>query len=116
MKKFILFFALLIAGFISQGQTASTTISAQISKGDGDITAIQWTKVSGPNSIKIETPNQAITNVSDLVEGVYRLQLFAKDSNGFTDTKFINITVLRALNCLEIKIEADKVIRISKNT
>lgn len=111
MKKllFLLFIAL---SFGVNAQTASTPISATITKGDGAITQIQWSKVSGPSSFKIATPNQATTVVSDLVEGVYRFQLFVKDENGFTDTKFINVTVLRSLRGPVIIIEEDKTIRI----
>jgi hypothetical protein len=49
---------------------------------DGTITFFQWTKLSGPASFNIATPNSAVTGVTDLEEGVYVFELTVTDNSG----------------------------------
>jgi K319-like protein/Kelch motif protein len=46
---------------------------------DGDLVSYQWTKVSGPSSFNILSPNAAVTDVTSLIEGDYQFELKVTD-------------------------------------
>jgi RHS repeat-associated protein len=48
----------------------------------GSTIAISWTQVSGPATVQIESPQQAVTTVTFPAPGVYALQCTATDSLG----------------------------------
>lgn len=56
----------------------------------------EWRKVSGPSQYKIVTPNSAVTNVTDLVEGVYKFELKVTNSRGLSSRDTMVLTVSAA--------------------
>ena len=60
---------------------------------DGTIASYQWTKIAGPTGLSILSPNQAETDVTNLVEGLYRFQLVVTDDQGAIDRDTVIITV-----------------------
>ncbi|MFI5185159.1 MAG: PKD domain-containing protein [Chitinophagales bacterium] len=65
---------------------------------DGTITSYQWTKISGPASAVIVSPNLATTTVTTLVQGVYQFQLQVTDNSGATGKDTVSITVNASTN------------------
>lgn len=63
---------------------------------NGDYFMSQWTKVSGPSSIRITNPGNAVTAVRNLEAGVYRIALTITDLQGRSDDDTISITVKQA--------------------
>ncbi len=68
------------------------------SDADGTIASYQWTQVSGPNTAGITANNQASTNVTGLIEGVYSFQLSIRDNDGGVSSDLVTITVNPAPN------------------
>ncbi|RZK47338.1 MAG: tandem-95 repeat protein, partial [Pedobacter sp.] len=60
---------------------------------DGTIQSYQWTQVSGPNTATITNDDQATTNVSGLVQGVYTFRLTVRDNDNAAGTETVNVTV-----------------------
>lgn len=60
---------------------------------DGTIVAYRWSYVAGPNQYNIASPNTAFTNISNLVEGVYRFELMVTDNDGATGRDTLQVTV-----------------------
>jgi len=58
---------------------------------DGWIKAFQWTKVSGPSSYTIVSPNAGLTKINNLVAGTYVFRLTVTDNNGATATDDVTI-------------------------
>ncbi|MGN6532009.1 MAG: PKD domain-containing protein, partial [Ginsengibacter sp.] len=63
---------------------------------DGKISAWQWTKVSGPASFTIVSATAAITQVSNLTEGVYQFELKVTDAGGLFSKDTVQVTVSAA--------------------
>jgi ribosomal protein L14 len=78
--------------------TNSTTLSGSGADADGTITSYAWTKVSGPATFTIGTPNAATTTLTNLVQGVYVFRLTVTDNNGATGTDDVTVTVNPAAN------------------
>jgi hypothetical protein len=57
------------------------------------IQTFSWSKVSGPSSFLIETPNSLKTKVSNLQIGVYQFQLFVQDAAGLTEKDTCTVIV-----------------------
>ena len=53
----------------------------------------QWRKISGPSQYRIVSPQSAVTNVSDLVEGVYKFELKVTNTLGLSARDTMTITV-----------------------
>jgi gliding motility-associated-like protein len=62
---------------------------------DGTITSFSWKKISGPSSSSIQSANQSITSVNNLVEGVYQFELTVTDNFGVPDTDTLSATVIK---------------------
>ena len=60
---------------------------------DGNITAWQWTKISGPASFNLVNENSAYAKARNLTEGVYQLELNVTDSQGLTNKDSMTVTV-----------------------
>ncbi len=60
---------------------------------DGKIVSYKWTKISGPSSHLIHTPNANYTKVTQLVEGTYVFRLTVTDNDGGVSTDDITITM-----------------------
>jgi predicted esterase len=57
------------------------------------LTSYSWTKVSGPASSTIATPNAASTAVNNLTEGIYVFRLTVTDNVGNSSSADVNVTV-----------------------
>lgn len=73
----------------------STSVDGSGSTDPDGITAYLWIQLSGPTSATIVSPTSDITDMEDLVEGIYIFQLKVTGSNGASDTAVdaIQITV-----------------------
>jgi predicted peptidase len=73
------------------------TLNATLSTDpDGWIAAFRWTKVSGPATYTIISPNTGQTKLSNLVAGTYVFRVTATDNKGATDTD--EVTVMMTTN------------------
>ncbi len=57
-------------------------LSGSGSDPDGTITAKEWRKISGPSTFTIVEPGAFVTNVKDLVSGIYSFELTVTDDQG----------------------------------
>ncbi|MFL5786921.1 MAG: PKD domain-containing protein [Flavisolibacter sp.] len=73
--------------------TNSTVLNGSGTDQDGTIASYQWTFVSGPATCTLNNPNTAQTNVSGLLQGVYKFQLTVTDDKGATNTSDMQVTV-----------------------
>ncbi|MBX2888701.1 MAG: hypothetical protein KF829_08645, partial [Ferruginibacter sp.] len=78
--------------------TNSVLLSGSGSDGDGTISMIQWSKISGPAQGNFASANSFSTRVNNLVQGVYSLQLEVTDNNGAKGRDTVVVTVLPAPN------------------
>lgn len=60
---------------------------------DGSITEYEWSKIDGPDNYQFDNTTDVITNVSELVAGVYKFRLKVTDNRGATATDDVTITV-----------------------
>jgi parallel beta-helix repeat protein len=65
---------------------------------DGTIASYQWAKVLGPTSAVILNPNQATTDITSLVQGIYQFELKVTDNSGAVGKDTIQVTVGGAPN------------------
>lgn len=65
-------------------------------RGSAFLSTIQWTQISGPNSATIVSPTSAITDVTGLVQGVYKFRITVTDSYDNTNFDEATITVVGA--------------------
>ena len=78
---------------------STVNLSGSGSDADGTISSYAWTKISGPSSYTIADTFSAVTNVTELVEGIYEFQLTVTDNDGATGTDVMQVTVsLPAVN------------------
>jgi hypothetical protein len=71
---------------------------------DGTIASYLWTKISGPATYTIVSPSSAITDITDLVEGVYVFRLTVTDNDGGTNDDDIQITVNPAVTIYPVQV------------
>jgi hypothetical protein len=71
----------------------SVSLSGSGSDADGTISSYLWTKISGPSTFNIVNPSSPVTDVSGLVEGVYKFQLTVTDNKGNVSTGTVQVTV-----------------------
>lgn len=60
---------------------------------DGNIKGYDWIKISGPSLFNITKATSALTQVSDLVEGVYLFEITINDGCGLFSKDTVQITV-----------------------
>ncbi|MEP7109789.1 MAG: hypothetical protein ABI760_17470, partial [Ferruginibacter sp.] len=80
---------------------------------DGTISGYAWTKISGPATGTIATPNAVSTALTSLVQGVYQYQLTVTDNNGATGKDTVQVTVNAAPSA---NAGTDKLISLPTNT
>ncbi|MCA6078779.1 PKD domain-containing protein [Fulvivirga sedimenti] len=73
--------------------TNSVVANGSGSDNDGSIVSYQWSKVSGPSSFTIATPGTAVTQISNLTEGIYTFSLMVTDDDGASDEDTMQIIV-----------------------
>ncbi len=78
--------------------TNSVTLSGSGTDADGTVASYLWTKISGPSSYSIASPNTAATSVSGLAQGTYQFQLQVTDNLGATGTAIVQVVVNSATN------------------
>jgi ribosomal protein L14 len=76
----------------------STTLSGSGSDVDGTIASYAWSRVSGPTTFNLGSPNAATTTLNNLVQGIYTLRLTVTDNSGATGTDDVTVTVNAAAN------------------
>lgn len=76
----------------------STTLSGAGSDEDGSIVSYKWSKIKGPSSFNIVSSDAAVTDVTNLVEGVYEFQLEVKDNKDAIGADIVKVTVNPAPN------------------
>ena len=65
---------------------------------DGNISVYLWTKVSGPSSGSIVSPNSDNTQIINLAQGIYLYELSVTDNSGAVSKDTVQVTVNAALN------------------
>ena len=60
---------------------------------DNNIVSYAWTKISGPSSFNIVNVNAVQTQVSNLMEGVYRFELKVSDAGGLFSKDTVQVNV-----------------------
>ena len=53
----------------------------------------EWRKISGPSQYKIVSPTLALTDVTDLVEGIYQFELKVTNRYGLSSRDTMVLTV-----------------------
>ncbi len=71
----------------------STTLTGSGTDADGTIASYAWTRVSGPTTFTLGTPNAATTTLTNLVQGTYVFRLTVTDNDGATATDDKTVTV-----------------------
>jgi hypothetical protein len=75
----------------------SVTLSAVGSTDPGGwIKSLAWTKVSGPGSFRIVSPNSAVTRVENLTAGLYAFRVTNIDGDGAASYDEMLVTVLKS--------------------
>lgn len=80
----------------------SVTLSGSGKDSDGSVVSYLWSKVSGPGSQVIVTPNAASTLVNGFMKGQYIFKLTITDNDGLSGSDTISVTVLSAFNKVPI--------------
>jgi cytoskeletal protein CcmA (bactofilin family) len=84
---------------------------------DGTISDFLWTKISGPATGTISSPNAANTQINGLVQGVYQFEFSVTDNNGAISKDTVRVTVNAAPNQAPVaNAGANKVITLPVNT
>ena len=78
---------------ISLPQNSATLNGNASSDNDGNVETYRWSEISGPSSVRIETPNLASSNITALAKGVYTFELKVTDNQGAIDRDTVTITV-----------------------
>ena len=71
----------------------STTLNGSGTDPDGNISAYQWTKISGPAAGVITNAANASTTVTGLTAGVYSFELRVTDNSGAAGRDTVQVTV-----------------------
>jgi hypothetical protein len=74
----------------------NVTLVGSATDSDGTVATYAWSKLSGPGSFTITTPNAATTTVTGLAVGTYVFRLTATDDDGATSIDDVQVTVLTA--------------------
>lgn len=101
---------LAVTARINRNESAVTLNGSQSS---GDINAYLWSLVSGPNTPLIETPDEAVTRVSGLVEGNYVFQL---SLNGGSSSSLVTVSVNPSDSLLQANAGNDRFIRLPQSS
>jgi hypothetical protein len=59
-----------------------------------NISSIRWSKIYGPASYRVDSPQAYRTRISNLEEGVYRFQFSATNTNGFASSSIATVAVV----------------------
>jgi hypothetical protein len=70
--------------------------SQSYARNKGRIDQYRWEKISGPGTLVILNSNSATPTIQNIGPGTYVFRLIVEDSNGFTDSDEVMITVVDA--------------------
>lgn len=73
--------------------TSTVTLTGSGSDPDGSIASVQWTKISGPASGIIVSPNSNTTQITGLTAGTYVFQFSVTDNAGAITTDQVTVVV-----------------------
>lgn len=73
--------------------TSEVSLVGTATDADGTISTYSWTTLSGPNSPSFNHANQATTDVSSLIAGIYIFKLSATDNSGGVGVSTVTVTV-----------------------
>lgn len=76
----------------------STSLSGTGTDSDGTIASYAWSRVSGPTTFTLGSPNAANTTLSNLVQGTYVFRLTVTDDDGATATDDVSVIVNAPVN------------------
>ncbi|MEO6813241.1 MAG: PA14 domain-containing protein, partial [Ginsengibacter sp.] len=98
--------------------TSTVTLNGSGVDPDGSISAYTWTKISGPASGTITSPNSPSTTVTSLVQGTYQFQLMVTDNSGATGLATVQVIVNAAppINTPVANAGTDQSITLPTNT
>jgi hypothetical protein len=78
--------------------TNSVTVNGSASTDDNGVVGYTWTKISGPATFTIVSPNSVSTLINNLIAGVYQFRLTVRDGSNLTSFDDLDITVSPAPN------------------
>lgn len=97
--------------------TATTTITGSATDPDGIVTKYAWSKIAGPATGAIATPDAAVTVLNNLVQGIYKFELIVTDNNGGISKDSLQVTVYAAINQAPVaNAGADKSVTLPANS
>ena len=74
--------------------TSNATLNGGASyDADGSIVSYSWSKISGPSSYTLGTPNANTSALSNLTQGTYVFRLTVTDNSGATGSDDVSVTV-----------------------
>lgn len=82
----------------------SVTLSGAGTDSDGNITAYNWTKVSGPTEGTITSPTAATTTITGLAQGIYTFRLMVSDNVSAKGVDDVKVTVKFAAGTKAIQV------------
>ena len=78
--------------------TSSASLQGSGTDADGTISSYAWTKTSGPSTFYIVNSSSAVTDITNLVQGIYQFSLTVTDNKGATANATVQVTVNAAAN------------------
>ncbi|SMG41916.1 gliding motility-associated C-terminal domain-containing protein [Marivirga sericea] len=72
---------------------SNASLNGSATDSDGEVTYTIWEQVGGPNIVNIADPLSLNTSISDLIVGVYTMNLNIEDNDGLVDNDQVRITV-----------------------
>lgn len=105
------------AGFDKSITIATTSsVSGTGTDADGAITSYLWTQLSGPATLTMTNATSSTVSVKGPVLGKYTLRLSVTDNTGNTDSDYVTINVVEAVNELPlVNAGADKILTLPVN-
>ena len=96
---------------VNAGDDVTTTLPKKevvlegTAKDEGGIESYQWTKVSGPESVKLVSQQTQRLKIQDLVAGDFKFKLTVTDNLGATNSDQVNLKVLPPLTSITADIQ-----------
>jgi len=85
------------------------------SDNDGSISMYLWRQIKGPGQSFISTASKAVTNVNQLIQGVYEFELKVSDNNGLSSKDTVVVTVISTRRLIGLKLIPVGLLSIYRN-